>query len=81
MIIIRAVFSVAVLALAGVLVAVLSGQLWLRYQEETAALGFSGVYERLASQVGLAGGANAEQAFVAAEQEAPPPVREAAAEE
>ena len=42
MIIIRAVFSLAVLAVAGVLVVALSGHLWGRYQEETAALGFSG---------------------------------------
>jgi hypothetical protein len=46
MIIIRAVFSLAVLTLAGVLVVVLSGHLWGRYQEETAALGFGGVSER-----------------------------------
>src|SRR5262249_50898315 len=39
MIIIRAVFSLAVLALAGVLMVALSGHLWGRYQEETAALG------------------------------------------
>src|SRR5262245_16917589 len=50
MIIIRAVFSLAVLALAGVLMVALSGHLWGRYQEETAALGFGGVSERLASQ-------------------------------
>jgi hypothetical protein len=53
MIIIRAVFSLAVLALVGVLVTALSGQLWARYEEETAALGFSGIYERLAAQAGL----------------------------
>ena len=67
MIIIRAVFSLAVLALAGVLVVVLSGHVWGRYQEETAALGFGGVYERLASQVGLSGPANAFRAFVETE--------------
>jgi len=54
MIIIRAVFSLAVLALVGVLIVALSGHLWGRYQEETAALGFGGVAERLASQVGVA---------------------------
>ena len=43
MIIIRAVFTVAVLALAGVLVVALSGHLWGRYQHQTAALGFSGI--------------------------------------
>ena len=93
MIIIRAMFSLAVLALAGVLVVALSGHLWGRYQEETAALGFSGVSERLASQVGVAGPVNAFWAFVEAElgpvlryvQEAetqpgsPPVVQEAAA--
>ena len=81
MIIIRAVFSLAVLALVGVLVVALSGQLWARYQKETVALGFSGVYERLALQVSLGGGTNADQAFVEAEQAPPPAVREAAAEE
>jgi hypothetical protein len=69
MIIIRAVFSLAVLALAGVLLVVLSGHLWGRYKEETAALGFSGVYERVASQVGLAGPATAFLAFVRTELE------------
>lgn len=59
MIIIRAVFTVAVLALAGVLVVALSGHLWGRYQHQTAALGFSGIYEKLVSRVDLAGGANA----------------------
>jgi hypothetical protein len=59
MIIIRAVFTVAVLALAGVLVVALSGHLWGRYQQQTAALGFSGIYEKLVSRVDLAGGANA----------------------
>ena len=90
MIIIRAVFSLAVLALAGVLVVVLSGHVWGRYQEETAALGFGGVYER------LSGPANAFRAFVETElgpalrgvreveaERAPPSpvVREAALEE
>jgi hypothetical protein len=63
MIIIRALFSLAVLALAGLLIVALSSQLWARYQDETAALGFSGVYGRLASQVGHAAGANAEEAY------------------
>jgi hypothetical protein len=66
MIIIRAVFSLAVLTLAGVLMVALSGHLWGRYQEETAALGFGRVSERLASQVGLAGPVNAFWAFVEA---------------
>jgi hypothetical protein len=74
MIIIRAVFSLAVLAFAGVLVVALSGNLWGRYQQQTVALGFSGVYERLASQVGLADEANALWAFV--ETELAPPLRD-----
>ena len=60
-------FSVAVLALAGVLVVALSGHLWGRYQEETAALGFGGVSKRLASQVGLANEVNTLRAFVETE--------------
>ena len=35
-----------VLALTSFLVAVLIGHLWSRYAQETAALGFSGIYER-----------------------------------
>jgi hypothetical protein len=93
MIIIRAVFSLAVLTLAGALMVTLSGHLWGRYQEETAALGFSGVSARLASQVGVAGPVNAFWAFletelgptlryvqeVEAHPASPPVVREAAA--
>jgi hypothetical protein len=67
MIIIRAVLDLAVLALVGILVAALSGHLWGRYQEQTLALGFSGVYERLASQVGLADEAKALRAFLKTE--------------
>ncbi len=36
-----------VLALTAFLVAVLIGHLWSRYAQETAAWGFSGIYERL----------------------------------
>jgi hypothetical protein len=54
MIILRAVFSLAVLALAGVLMMLLSGHLWAHYQEQTKGLGFSGISQRLVSQVGLA---------------------------
>ena len=79
--IIRAVFSLAVLAFAGVLVVALSGHLWNRYQEETVALGFSGIYERLASQVGFSGSPNAYRAFVEAEQTPLPDVRGAVAVE
>ena len=75
MIIIRAVFSLAVLALVGVLVVALSGHLWARYQEETAVLGYGGISERLASQVGDAGPVNAFWAFV--EAELGPPLRSA----
>ena len=67
MIIIRAVLDLAMLALVGILVAALSGHLWGRYREETVALGFSGVYERLASQVGLADGVKAVRAIVKTE--------------
>jgi hypothetical protein len=67
MIIIRAVLDLAMLALVGILVAALSGHLWGRYQEETVALGFSGVYERLASQVGLADEVKAVRAIVKTE--------------
>src|SRR5215467_765011 len=67
MIIIRAVFNLAVLALAGVLIVALSSHLWSRYQEQTVALGFSGVYERLASQVGLTDEVNALRALVKTE--------------
>jgi hypothetical protein len=43
-----------VLALTGFLVAVLIGHLWSRYAQETAALAFSGIYERFqASQAGF----------------------------
>jgi hypothetical protein len=93
MIIIRAAFSLAVLALVGILIVALSGHLWGRYQEETAALGFGGVSERLVSQVGVAGPVNAFWAFAEAElgsvlgyapqvqpqPVSPPVVREAAA--
>jgi hypothetical protein len=78
--IVRTVFSLAVLALAGVLVVALFGHLWSRYQQETASLGFSGVYERLASQAGFSGGSDAYQAFE--DEPVPPPVvREATAAE
>ena len=52
---IRRTLSVwAVLALVGVLSAILIGHLWDRYSQETEALGFSGTYERyLASQAGF----------------------------
>jgi hypothetical protein len=50
----RTLSGVAVLAMAAVLSGVVVGHLWERYTEETAALGFSGMYERyLASQAGF----------------------------
>ena len=49
------ILNLTVLALTGFLGVVLSGHLWARYVEETAALGFDGIYERFqASQAGLA---------------------------
>jgi hypothetical protein len=40
--------------MAAVLSGLVVGHLWERYTEETAALGFSGIYERyLASQAGF----------------------------
>jgi hypothetical protein len=53
-----------VLALVGVLSAVLIGHLWDRYSQETEALGFSGIYERyLASQAGFGDDAQAYRAM------------------
>jgi hypothetical protein len=49
----RILLSLAALALVGFADLVLIG-LWDRHSQETAALGFSGVYERyLASQAGV----------------------------
>lgn len=81
MIIVRAAFSLAVLVLAGVLFVALFTHLWSRYQEETAALGFSGIYERLASQAGSSSDQDASFALVEAERAPPPVVREGAAPE
>jgi hypothetical protein len=80
--IIRAVFSLVTLASAGVLAVALSGHLWGRYQEQTARLGFSGVYERaLAAWAGFADDPRGYRAFAEAAQQAPPVVREATLEE
>jgi hypothetical protein len=50
----RTLCGLTVLAMAAVLSGVVVGHLWERYTEETAALGFSGVYERyLAGQAGF----------------------------
>ncbi len=49
----RILLTLAVLAVTGFVLLVLIG-LWDRYEQETAALGFSGIYERyLASQAGF----------------------------
>jgi hypothetical protein len=49
----RILLTLAGLAVSGLLLLVLIG-LWDRYEEETAALGFGGIYERyLASQAGF----------------------------
>jgi hypothetical protein len=74
--IIRMVFSLAVLVLAGVLVVALFGHLWGRYQEQTAAIGTS---EPLAAQAGFTGEPQTDGA--AAGGEASSAVREAAAVE
>lgn len=62
---IRRTLSVwTVLALVGVLSAVLIGHLGDRYSQETEALGFSGIYERyLASQAGFGDDAQAYRAM------------------
>jgi hypothetical protein len=63
----RILLSLAALALAGFAALVLIG-LWDRYSQETAALGFSGIYERyLASQAGFPGDPNAYRATAEAE--------------
>lgn len=65
---IRILANVAALALAGVLVLVLIGHLWARYEEQTVALGFSGIYERyLAAQAGFPDDAAAYRAAAEAE--------------
>lgn len=79
--IIRMVFSLAVLVFAGVLVVALFGHLWSRYKEQTAALGFSGIYDRLATQAGFTGDPQAHGAVAEGKGAALPAVREAAAVE
>ena len=50
----RTLSVLSVLAMAAVLSGVVIGHLWERYTEETAALGFDGIYERsLASRAGF----------------------------
>jgi hypothetical protein len=50
----RTLSGLSVLAMAAVLSGVVVDHLWERYTEETAALGFDGIYERyLASRAGF----------------------------
>ena len=63
----RILLSLAAFALTGFVVLTLIG-LSDRYEQETAALGFSGIYERyLASQAGFADNPKAYRAVVEAE--------------
>ena len=63
----RILLSLAAFALTGFVVLTLIG-LWDRYEKETAALGFSGIYERyLASQAGFADDPKAYRAVIEAE--------------
>jgi hypothetical protein len=63
----RILVSLTAFALAGFLLLVLIG-LWDGYEQETKALGFSGIYERyLASQAGFADDAKGYRAVVEAE--------------
>jgi len=63
----RILFTLAVLAVTCFVLLVLIG-LWDRYEHETAALGFTGIYERyLASQAGFADDPKAYRAVVEAE--------------
>ena len=63
----RILVSLTAFALTLFLLLVLIG-LWDRYEQETKALGFSGIYERyLASQAGFADDAKADHAVVEAE--------------
>jgi hypothetical protein len=63
----RVLLSLVGLVLACFVILVLIG-LWDRYEQETKALGFSGIYERyLASQAGFADDPKAYRAVVEAE--------------
>ena len=63
----RILVSLIAFALAGFLLLVLIG-LWDGYEQETKALGFSGIYERyLGSRAGFAADAKAYRAAVEAE--------------
>ena len=63
----RILLTLAILAVTAFLLLVLIG-LWDRYEQEAAALGFSGIYERyLASQAGFADDPKAYRAVVEAE--------------
>jgi hypothetical protein len=54
----RILFAMPLLAAAAFALLVLIGR-WDRYEKETAALGFGGIYERLAWEAGFAGNPNA----------------------
>ena len=63
----RVLLTLTALAVTGFVLLVLIG-LWDRYEKETAALGFSGIYERyLASQAGFADDPKAYRAAVEVE--------------
>ena len=75
----RILVSLVLLALAGFGVLVLIG-LWDRYTQESAALGFSGVYERyLASQAGFSDDPKAYRLAADAERSGRQPSRDSAA--
>ena len=74
----RILVSLVLLALAGFGVLVLIG-LWDRYSQESAALGFSGVYERyLASQAGFSDDPKAYRLAADAERSGRQPSRDSA---
>jgi hypothetical protein len=78
--IIRVMFGSVTLAFAGILAVVLSAHLGSRYKEQTASLGFNGVYERvLASWAGFADDPRGYRAFAQAAQRTPPFVQQASA--
>ena len=62
----RILVSLTAFAFAGFFLLVLIG-LWDGYEQETKALGFSGIYERYGSRAGFAADAKAHRAAVEAE--------------
>ena len=59
--------SLSFTGVTGILVNGTAANNVLEYDSITVALGFSGIYERLASQVGFSGSPNAYRAFVETE--------------